>query len=235
MDTVGPLLLGALLTLLAQAVLQLRIIPRVEARKRREDRWEKDVRALGELLTGEVPEAARVAYVAARAVWSTHYALHHPRVLPNKVDELNLLLHEQRDAVTETRQAVIDLAHVRVGWLVRRTVAIDPDAPVFAALSLQAQAHRFSVIGLFDHPEPAENRKLLSKDYDRQHERDLLSSWDTWEREERERNKLLELVEGMADRPPPRRAAVRLRPRRRRARRAVPQAQPAPPEDGCSC
>lgn len=55
------LVIGAGLAMLAQAVVQLRVVPRVEARKRREDRWERDVLALGELLTAELPDRATAA------------------------------------------------------------------------------------------------------------------------------------------------------------------------------
>jgi hypothetical protein len=41
--------------------IQLWIVPRVERRKRREERWERDVLALGELLTAEVPALATAA------------------------------------------------------------------------------------------------------------------------------------------------------------------------------
>ena len=36
-------LIGALAALAAQLVIQLYVVPRVETRKRREDRWERDV------------------------------------------------------------------------------------------------------------------------------------------------------------------------------------------------
>lgn len=55
------LLIGAGLAMIAQSIIQLRVVPRVEARKRREDRWERDVLALGELLTAELPDRANEA------------------------------------------------------------------------------------------------------------------------------------------------------------------------------
>lgn len=58
MANVLYLLLGAVLTLAAQACLQSSVVPTVEARKRREDRWERNCVALGELLTGELAEAS---------------------------------------------------------------------------------------------------------------------------------------------------------------------------------
>jgi hypothetical protein len=48
---VWSLLLGAGLTLGSQATIQIWVIPKVEAGKRRADRWERNVLTLGELLT----------------------------------------------------------------------------------------------------------------------------------------------------------------------------------------
>jgi hypothetical protein len=56
--TLWPLLLTALLTLAVTLWVQLYIVPRVETRKRRDDRLERDLLALGELLTFEQPAAA---------------------------------------------------------------------------------------------------------------------------------------------------------------------------------
>jgi hypothetical protein len=55
------LLVGAGLALISQTRVQLSVVPRVEARKRREDRWERDVLLLGELLTSELPDRASAA------------------------------------------------------------------------------------------------------------------------------------------------------------------------------
>jgi hypothetical protein len=52
-------LLGAALTL----AVQFWVVPRVETRKRREDRWERDVLELGELLTTSLGRCAQEAYV----------------------------------------------------------------------------------------------------------------------------------------------------------------------------
>jgi hypothetical protein len=64
-DRLWPVFLGAvfafLFSLTIALLVQLVIVPRVEARKRREERWERDVLTLGELLTAELPGLATSA------------------------------------------------------------------------------------------------------------------------------------------------------------------------------
>jgi peptidoglycan biosynthesis protein MviN/MurJ (putative lipid II flippase) len=54
-------LVGAATALVVQLVIQLYVVPRVETRKRRKDRWERDVRELGELLTTSVGSRAQTS------------------------------------------------------------------------------------------------------------------------------------------------------------------------------
>jgi hypothetical protein len=58
-----PYLVGAATALAVQLVVQLYIVPRVETRKRREDRWERNVLELGELLTSLLDRRASEAKV----------------------------------------------------------------------------------------------------------------------------------------------------------------------------
>ena len=60
-DRLLLIVLGALFAFVFSMAIQLWIVPRVERRKRREERWERDVLALGELLTAEVPALATAA------------------------------------------------------------------------------------------------------------------------------------------------------------------------------
>ena len=61
---IAAVLVGAAAALVAQWVVQIHIVPHVEKRKRREDRWERDVRELGELLAMRLPDLAAEAYGA---------------------------------------------------------------------------------------------------------------------------------------------------------------------------
>ena len=56
-------LIGAAAALAVQWVIQTYFVPKVESRKRREDRWERDVRELGDLLTTLVRRHANEAYL----------------------------------------------------------------------------------------------------------------------------------------------------------------------------
>lgn len=57
MESLLPFVATALATLGVNAIIQFRIVPRVEARKRREARWESDVLALGEFLEFDLADA----------------------------------------------------------------------------------------------------------------------------------------------------------------------------------
>lgn len=55
-DSLWPLLVAAALALLAAIAVQLFVVPLADSRKRREQRWEEDVRTLGELLLFAQPK-----------------------------------------------------------------------------------------------------------------------------------------------------------------------------------
>ena len=63
LGTLVPYLAGAATALAVQAAIQLYVVPRVETRKRREDRFERNVLELGELLTSEVSRQATDAHI----------------------------------------------------------------------------------------------------------------------------------------------------------------------------
>jgi large-conductance mechanosensitive channel len=50
MKVLLPYLIGAAFTFVVQDLVQVYVVPRVQTRRQREDRWVKDVRDLGELL-----------------------------------------------------------------------------------------------------------------------------------------------------------------------------------------
>ncbi len=121
-------LVGGLLTLAVTLLVQWFVVPRVEARKRREERWETDVRALGELLTVEMPAALTALQAAlwwrgeiqAVRVWS--------------MGERELY---ERRASNELRDAHdrLKLADHRLSWLVARVRAFDATAEGLSVLS----------------------------------------------------------------------------------------------------
>ena len=59
LSLVGTFVVGTATALL----IQLYVVPRVETRKRREDRWERDVRELSELLTTLLSDRAAIGFL----------------------------------------------------------------------------------------------------------------------------------------------------------------------------
>jgi hypothetical protein len=120
------LLLGALLALVASVFVQVWVIPRVDARRRREDRWERDVLALGELLSDELSKAALHARTeSTTAIWL--------RDLPD--DDLDVdpdVLGRERQRSAENARTAVrawdELVTVRARWLVDRITDLAPES-----------------------------------------------------------------------------------------------------------
>jgi hypothetical protein len=126
---VGPellyLLIGAGLAMAAQAIIQLRVVPRVEARKRREDRWERDVLALGELLTAELPDRANAAKSAQQLFQFVAATARQHDMDPNERRAAEERLSWQAD---EAAERYVALAYTRSSWLAKRVVGIAPQS-----------------------------------------------------------------------------------------------------------
>lgn len=110
---------GASLTLLVQVTIQLLVIPQVESRKRREDRWERNVLELGELLVGDLPPALIEYNIAI--------------LLRGLVDEReNLSAAKKREAANRLSEAYMKLDAIhesKVHWLMKRITSLAPDSP----------------------------------------------------------------------------------------------------------
>lgn len=119
------LAVGATLAMAAQALIQLRVVPLVEARKRRGDRWERDVLALGELLTAELPDRANDARSAQYVLQGVSADLHERGVEPDHEHrrEVERELTEEANRCVKSYKA---LAKTRIEWLVNRIVGIAP-------------------------------------------------------------------------------------------------------------
>jgi hypothetical protein len=101
--------LGAALSLAVQAVIQLYVVPRPEVRKRREDRWERDVRELSELITTQLSERAANA-------WDAQAIFREKRQDGGDVDPA-VLAHCALD-VQRSMWAFRDIAHARMNLAV---------------------------------------------------------------------------------------------------------------------
>ncbi|MCA1601904.1 MAG: excalibur calcium-binding domain-containing protein, partial [Acidobacteria bacterium] len=122
-------ILGGILTLVAQAAIQLLVIPRVESRKRREDRWERDVLALGEVLTGQLPPVLREYSIKVK-------------VLIQLEGSEGLDTSKVRAFEDEARRAASELSSLndsRIKWLASRVTAAAPE-------SQQLKKFRFRVM-----------------------------------------------------------------------------------------
>lgn|SRR5487761_89616 len=125
----GPSWLALVLTLLGTflagtataLVIQLYVVPRAETRKRREDRWERDVRELSEILTTSLTDLANDAH-GAQLVFRT--------VRDDKTDEYEpgAVVQHAREAEQAT-WAYGSLLSTRVGLLINRIISVNPQAP----------------------------------------------------------------------------------------------------------
>lgn len=206
MPVVGDLVLGAVLgaalTLAVQLVIQFCVVPKVETRKRREDRWERDVRELGELLTTQLAERADAANVEQSAF---HFVLQLESAADADQDKVSHLKHEHSLKARHATAAFNDLAHTRVPWLVGRVISIDPESAEIVKFGTVARHHRIRAIsvddwsGVYVHSDPT---------FD-----------EAWDQERDARRALVEQVTALLDLPHPPRASLRRRWWRRGARR----------------
>ena len=141
------LLLGALLALGASVVVQLVVIPEVDRARRREDRWERDVLALGEILSvGTVQTLSGLRRALAEA------------------DQLGGRLSAGYPGDPRTRQAAskvqgaandLSVVAVRISWLITRVSEgppgrIDVESFASAAKAFEAALVQYHVAAEFD-------------------------------------------------------------------------------------
>jgi hypothetical protein len=134
---------GAILALLASLFVQAVVVPRIEARKRREQRWESDLRDLGELLTSkELTDAARAA---RNDIWFL-LTLRTGDAADNNMnaDQWADLVRRTEEEAKAASRAFSDLVRDRIRWLVSRVVPLEPDSSDLRNLNLLAGLHRLA-------------------------------------------------------------------------------------------
>jgi hypothetical protein len=187
-------LTGAAITLAVQLVVQLWVVPKVESRKRREDRWERNVLELGEILTTEVSRRAE----GARIAQSTFRFLHQ---LPNDtpgVDRAKL----ERQRQEQNRKAYLsteefqDIVNTRVDWLVDRICSFEPHILVLSQLNFAFRGYWVHAMG----PSVPERDNRVDSAFE-----------DDWNQERDARKALLEQVKRLANLPHPPRTPLRRR------------------------
>jgi len=120
MENVGSVIVGALIALLGTVIVQLWLIPLVDSRKRRDQRWEADVRALGELLIFTEPQARS----AARSALHWQILL---RETPENADPKRwAALVREREETGRSAWNDYDRIRSQVDWLVDRVESVAP-------------------------------------------------------------------------------------------------------------
>lgn len=148
--------LGALFALLAQAFVQLYIVPRVGAQRSREERWHEDVLALGDLLTTSSPELLRSLESHASMLVFMRGMKTDPDVDQQKLEERTK--EETRSLRATDREA--STLFVRIDWLASRIASIAPTAPRLLAFSRAAMMYRVFVVSLGFESEVVSEEKL---------------------------------------------------------------------------
>ena len=136
-------LIGAATTLVAQLIIQFYAVPKVETRKRREDRWERDVRELGDLLTTELRRRAYDAHVEQGKFRDLRQ-----RESESGLDQSKITQDREQQGRTaqEAAWAFGDLLSTRVDLLTGRIRSINPKAQVIREFHEAAGRYRSRTI-----------------------------------------------------------------------------------------
>lgn len=132
MENVGSVIVGALIALFGTVVVQLWLTPLVDSRKRREQRWEADVRALGELLIFTEPQIRS----AARSALHWQILLREP---PENADPKRwAALVQEREEAGRAAWHDYDRIRSQVDWLVDRVESVAPHSRALRPFSSRA-------------------------------------------------------------------------------------------------
>ncbi len=183
-------LVGAVTALAVEIVIQLYVVPRVETRKRRVDRFERNVLELGELLTS----ALRHSVYDARFEQSFLRMLRDREYGP-ELDRASVArgITEQAAKARQATSAFTDLVHSRYNWMFGRIAAFSPAAPEMAKFQIAAMRY-----GL---------RALKIGEWHASDDRPEDAFEEVWQQEQAARHELIEQVTLLADmRHPPHRS-----------------------------
>ncbi len=167
-----PYLAGAASAFVVQFLIQVYVVPLVETRRRRLERWEKDVLDLGELLSGTVSDAASQARSDQFAVRMLKGMVGGPDYDPAFVErELSKYLISARSATNSLGNQV----NSRADWLMDRISMYRPSELVikFTQAQLPYRLHLAKLA-------PDDWRELSEEDWD---------AW--WDEESRLRTELI--------------------------------------------
>jgi hypothetical protein len=209
-EVLAPFLIGAALTLAVQIVLQFFITPRVDTRRRHEERFERNVLDLGELLTSELEGRAHQALLEQSLY----------RAIRQKAESGELQttrgMDEQARKAQQLTWDFMGFVRVRIYWLAERIMAFTPTADEIIKFQIAAMRYLTNARGVAG----------WSKD-DERTEAEFEAAWQA---EREARSKLTEQVKLLASmqHPPRARRGGRL-VRRRQAARIVGSLRQSPP------
>jgi hypothetical protein len=207
-STVWPYLLTAGLTLLATLsatlFLQFFVIPRVESRKRHDERWERDVLALGDLLSLDQRESAEA--LGDELYWKVVLAKPRKDADPQRLDD-SRREHEERLSAARREYDRVD---VRIDWLTDRIDSLGHQTAAIWPFVLAGMKFRVAQMDLSMAYLPVDGEPLTEERLDdvRATERDAVRA-------------LLKAVKGLAGKPRPA-SSVGRRARRRWRRLTAP-------------
>ncbi len=153
-----PYLVGAASTFVVQLLIQVYVVPLVETRKRRLERWEKDVLDLGELMSGVISDSARRARDE-----QTSFRLAQDFVANASLGKA-MAGDDAKKRLTAAHQATRafnDQVRSRAEWMMDRIIAyrLSDQVIEFAQLALDYRVH-------VTRPAPDEWRELAGEDFD---------------------------------------------------------------------
>jgi hypothetical protein len=193
---IALLLVGASATLVVTCLVQIFVVPRVQAHTRRRERWERSVDELVTVLDEELPRALNGYRSASVGI----------RIAPRWWRDDAETDQQKREALLaewsrEHREAdrVVGENMARLGFLVRRISRLRPSAPYWGRL----QARMLSLRVALWEVEPWGDATTPDDD-----------TWEAaWEKITAQREKLFEVVKQIADppKPPPRMLLRRFR------------------------
>jgi hypothetical protein len=193
LTTIVTVLIGAAAALAAQWVVQVHLVPTVETRKRREDRWERFVLDLGDLLTTQLAERANEAHVEQGLFRDLRELETEPGYDQRKITESGV---RQARVAREATRAFESLLSTRINWLARRIEKIAPEASEIADFHKTASKYRARTL-IVQVPPEYDDRTEAAFD-------------EQWENEHAAREALIKQVELLADLPhPPHSSPVR--------------------------
>jgi hypothetical protein len=156
MQNAPSVMIGALIALVGTVLVQLWLVPLVDARKRREQRWEADLRALGEALLfrdAEATDSFRRALLIRATIASAAIQEDDP--------ERKRSLRLESDASGQDEWSAYRRVRAQMDWLADEVKAIAPNSPALAELAYRLALHRnahrkmtFMWASVHRHPDP---------------------------------------------------------------------------------